>query len=583
MTKEAWGYRLKLSSDRGVTHAYGLLSQTVSGTIGTKILTTSATIDGASIVIGSIIKIGASQTPYTVDSIALPTTINTVQSLSATYGAGSGLRIDVVGTWAGSDGFNNAAIQSDGTKKPAFVPNIVNSLNAIEFNAGTKVLPIANNPLTDNIFEGGGTLICTIGIDTDGGNAAGRIIEKSTSGGVAAWNLVTTTAGGGFYRILFDVATTGTSGAWSTNSVLELTTPQIFSITYNSSTPTIPPIMQVIGIVVPITETSTPTGTVLDDSGGVYYIGNNIAGTRGLDGRILELYLYPYVLSGYPLSNMFLYLSNKWSVTLFDNTSQYYGGRNFFIRYPPSGTRKMLLALHGGGGSGLSFAFQLQLRAMFAGIAILCFPTATRNNAAAHARSWNSNTAPLEIFNSSPDSKYLKDLCEYVRGLALKRGIIIDEVYIIGHSNGGMMAYRLLIDHPDYFAGAFCMSADVMTENPDSFTGRIQHYHGESDENVPLAGGVGIEGNYYPPVFPAVSGFTKVNNGEGIEMDSSFVILPSPAAHTVSTLKTALALAPYSTTIQQVIYDFVYQTGYLITTQDGDFITTDDGDYIVTG
>lgn len=581
MTKEIAGYRLKLSSDYGVTHDYGLLSQTVSGTIGEYTFTASSTLATASIGVGSKIHIGASFHEYTVVSVET-TIITVVEPLTQTYGAGTGLRIDIVSSWDGSEGFGSLAAQSDATKKPGFIPNIVNNLNAIEFPGGTKALLLTNYSQSDNIFANGGTLILVLGADTAGNSSAGHPIIKSTSSSATAWALITTTFAGGYYRMTFNQVTDGTIGTFTTESVLLITEPQIFAITYNSSTPTIPPVMRVIGATVAVNVDSEPTGAALDDAGGVYIVGNRAAGDRGFDGRILECYAYPYVLSDYQLANMDRYLANKWGVTLFDKATQYYGGREFIVTYPLAGVRKMLICLHGGGGDGFTFVQQLQLGDMFGDIAVLCFPTATKNNATPGANTWNSNFPP-PTFNQAPDSKYLKDLCEYVKGLALKRDVIVDEVFIVGHSNGGMMAYRLLIDHPEYFAGAFAMSADVMVENPNTYTGRIQHYHGEDDANVPLAGGVGIGGVDYPPVFPAVSTFTDVNNGEGIILDASFVILPSPAAHSVLSLKTALALAPYSTTIQQVIFDFVYQVGYLLTTQDGDFITTDDGDYIVTG
>ncbi len=163
----------------------------------------------------------------------------------------------------------------------------------------------------------------------------------------------------------------------------------------------------------------------------------------------------------------------------------------------------------------------------------------------------------------------------------------VTEVIGVGHSNGGMMLYRLAIDHPDLLAGIFAMSADVMIPNPNTYTGRIKQIHGEDDGNVPLAGGYGVNGIYYTPVIPTVQQFTLVNGNYGVtasaSLDTAFTTLPSPATHAVSSLKTALALSPYLTTLQEVIFNFVYQLGDYITTDDGDFIITDDGNYVVVG
>lgn len=561
MAYEVSGYRLKIISDAGQAHNYVPLSQTVSGTVSTNILNASAAVDLSSFFQGSVIHVGSTLDAYTVASKS-GMVITTVELLTKNYAALSPLRIDITSQWNSLDGYGNSALQADTTKQPGFVPKILNGLDAIGFSSGTKALTTMINSQTDDIFVGGGQVFCVLTANSDGGNNAGRIIERSTSGNSPAWNIVTSAAGGGFYRVLFNQVTTGTAGTWTTGSDVLLSTPQFFSIYYNSSTPNVPPIIRIIGKQVGVTTTTDPTGTAISDTGGFFTIGNRPADDRGLDGLFGSIYLYKNNLGDYDNQNMEMFLGTKYNISLFNNSTKFYGGRTYDISTPTiPATVPLLVCLHGGGGDGPTFEIQLQLGVLFKQKAAYIFPTATFNNGNPGSRTWNSNFPP-PTFNEAPDSSYLRNLANFVKQQLVAQGFVISEVIVIGHSNGGMMGYRLLIDHPDDFAGLFAISSDVMVNNPDLYTGRIKHIHGQDDTNVPLAGGIGIGGNYYPPVIPTVQQFTLVNNGNGVIAGSSlsddFTVLPSPAAHIMSSLGTALSLAPYSTTFAQQIYNFVF-------------------------
>lgn len=218
-----------------------------------------------------------------------------------------------------------------------------------------------------------------------------------------------------------------------------------------------------------------------------------------------------------------------------------YSGRSYYSTFPALSSAKMIVNLHGGGGNGLAFATQMQYGTLVGSQAVLVFPTATNN--AYGVKTWNSGGA--QSFNTAPDVAYLRDLIAHVKADALSRGITVTEVILVGHSNGGMMSYRLAIEYPLEFAGVFAMAADVMVDNPDTFTGKIAHYHGENDENVPLEGGIGINGIYYTPVQSTVEAF------ENADVDFNVLL---GAAHTMSSLASAL---PSPTTFAQLINDFI--------------------------
>ncbi len=566
MTREVTNYCLKIASNFGLTHGYTTLSQTVSGTSGTHTLTANSTLATTSCVTGSVIRIDTADDEYTIASVA-GAVITTIEALSTDYTAAT-LKVDVVSAWVGSEGFGSSAAQGTAANRPAYIPNgAANGQAAIVYPMGAKAMVLANNVHTDNFFVGGGTLWGVINAVTAGASNLGRVIERETSGGAAAWNIQTIAGGGGFLGLQFNQITSGTTGSFRTNAVVEQNAPQIFNIYYNSSTPTIPPIFRVQGVTVATVTVTPPTGTAISDTGGTYTIGNRPAGDRGFNGAINMFYMYKRLLTVYESQCLERFLSNMWGAPLFGSTflgtgRLFYGNRTFDYSTPDApASVPMLLCLHGGGGDGPTFEIQLQLGALFRQEAILVFPTGTPDQYG--SPTWNSGG--FQTFNYAPDTIYLPGLVDWVTKNVALTGFTVTEVYIVGHSNGGMMAYRLVIDHPTKFAGIFAISADVMVTNPDVYSGRIQQWHGQDDANVPLAGGVGIGGRTYPPVIETVQQFTHVNHGRGVVVGSSdplviadFNITPSPAAHSIHSQALVLQDPPYETTFAQLIYNFVF-------------------------
>lgn len=567
MTREASNYVLKMASNFGLTHGYATLSQTVTGAIGTYTLTANSTLATASCVPGSVIRVTAGDDEYTI-ATKFGAILTTIEPLTTNY-SGSSLKVDIVSAMVGSEGFGSSAAQGTAANRPAYVPSgAANNQPAIIYPMGAKALVLANYAQTNNLFAGGGTVFGVINAITSGASSLGRIIERETSGGAAAWNIQTTGAGvGGYIGLQFNQVTNSTAGAWRTNAVIQLSFPQIFSIYYNSSTPTVPPIFRVQGISVATVLVTTPTGTPLADEGGTYTIGNRPAGDRGFDGSINNLYMYKRLLVVYESECMERWLSNIWGAPLFGSTfigtgRLKYGNRDYDYSTPDApASVPMLFCMHGGGGDGPTFELQLQLGVLFRQKAVLVFPTGTPDRYG--SPTWNSGG--VQTFNYAPDSKYLPDLVDWVIKNVALTGFAITEIYLVGHSNGGMMAYRLVIDHPTKFAGVFAISADVLVPNSDMYQGRIQQWHGQDDMNVPLAGGMGIGGRTYPPVIPTVQQFTHVNNGRGVIegaqdplVIADFNITPSPASHSIHSQALVLQDPPYNTTFAQLIYNFVF-------------------------
>lgn len=78
-------------------------------------------------------------------------------------------------------------------------------------------------------------------------------------------------------------------------------------------------------------------------------------------------------------------------------------------------------------------------------------------------------------------------------------------VYLIGYSNGAMMAYRYICEHPEKVAAIAAVSGPVMTNNcsPEGLQG-VLHVHGMEDDRVPVNGGRSEHGLARPNNYTSV-------------------------------------------------------------------------------
>lgn len=86
-------------------------------------------------------------------------------------------------------------------------------------------------------------------------------------------------------------------------------------------------------------------------------------------------------------------------------------------------------------------------------------------------------------------------------------------VFVAGHSNGGMMAYRLACELSDEVVGIGVQSAAFVAPScPDGRPVSVIHLHGTADENVPISGGRGNRGLAdvdYPPARAAAEALAR--------------------------------------------------------------------------
>lgn len=105
-------------------------------------------------------------------------------------------------------------------------------------------------------------------------------------------------------------------------------------------------------------------------------------------------------------------------------------------------------------------------------------------------RTWNAGTCcGAAVRRNADDVGFIAELIDDVAaGHAIDRR----RVYVVGMSNGAMMAYRLASEIPERIAAVVAVAGSLAVD--DCSKARdvpVLHIHGERDSNVPFAGGRG--------------------------------------------------------------------------------------------
>jgi poly(3-hydroxybutyrate) depolymerase len=194
-----------------------------------------------------------------------------------------------------------------------------------------------------------------------------------------------------------------------------------------------------------------------------------------------------------------------WALPAFAQTTTIsYAGRDILLllppSLPPSGQRALVVVLHGGMGNAGRIEAQTSEAAlnMDAQAAQHGFIVAYLNGTAAtrmggNALAWNAGGCC-----GQPAAQNIDDTA-YITGAVavLEAGYGIDpaRIYVMGHSNGSMMAQKLLCETTVFAAGVTISGPLNTTESCPAAKGhRILAIHGADDDHVPIAGGRGTEG-----------------------------------------------------------------------------------------
>src|SRR4051794_37377447 len=161
----------------------------------------------------------------------------------------------------------------------------------------------------------------------------------------------------------------------------------------------------------------------------------------------------------------------------------------------------VLIVLHGGTGNGST----MEAQTAFDDVGdttgcIVVYPYGSAPVWMLLVDTWNAgtccgNAASIQI----NDIGFIRNIIAYMK---LNYSIDSTKVYLVGHSNGGMMAYRYLFARPQDIAGALIAAGALVSDRSycaSPINMPIIHVHGDADPNVPILGGFGPSVTYFPP------------------------------------------------------------------------------------
>jgi len=180
-----------------------------------------------------------------------------------------------------------------------------------------------------------------------------------------------------------------------------------------------------------------------------------------------------------------------------------YGGRTLYIhvpaRLPPEGSRSLVVVLHGGLGNAERIASRRSEAGMnmdatadkYGFLVAYMNGTPVARMLGDDKKGWNAGECcGMSAANNIDDVGYISGAVQY---LARSYVINLKQVYGMGHSNGAMMALRLMCE-TDLFAAAMPISGalEIAAATCPPARGKdILAIRGADDDNVPMAGGKG--------------------------------------------------------------------------------------------
>lgn len=181
--------------------------------------------------------------------------------------------------------------------------------------------------------------------------------------------------------------------------------------------------------------------------------------------------------------------------------------RTYWLNLPPGydagNNYSLVIALHGGGGSGEQFEASSRLSEKAdAEKFIVVYPDGVQSDGLLRARTWNAGTCcDYAVEQNIDDVKFISQLIDQ---LTARYKINPKKVYATGHSNGGMLSYRLACELSGKIAAIAPNGCSMVVKTPCNASRAVPvlHMHSVRDQNVPYKGGIGsgVSNTYFPPV-----------------------------------------------------------------------------------
>lgn len=187
-----------------------------------------------------------------------------------------------------------------------------------------------------------------------------------------------------------------------------------------------------------------------------------------------------------------------------DAVKDSFGGREILLHVAPNvpspGRRPLVIVLHGGMGNAnhiYSVIGQQMNDAADEGGYIVAYLNGSHAGERVPEKfhAWNAGgeCRGQPYKQDVDDIGYITGAVDY---MAEKYGVDKTRVFALGHSNGAMMAQRLMCES-DLLQAAIPISGPLNTNDercPDAEGKKIWAIHGDADENVPINGGHGTKG-----------------------------------------------------------------------------------------
>lgn len=177
----------------------------------------------------------------------------------------------------------------------------------------------------------------------------------------------------------------------------------------------------------------------------------------------------------------------------------------------------LIIALHGGVGTAEGFESNSRLNNLAeTNDFIVVYPGGINvDSDQVTIQSWNAGDCCGPASRKKVDDVLF--ISEMLKDLATKYPVDENKIYAVGHSNGGMMAYRLACELPDKIKGIGVQSASIGI--PDCRPARavkVIHIHGTNDKRFPIEGGkgIGVTNTEFRSARYAVNKFARSNNCE---------------------------------------------------------------------
>jgi polyhydroxybutyrate depolymerase len=175
----------------------------------------------------------------------------------------------------------------------------------------------------------------------------------------------------------------------------------------------------------------------------------------------------------------------------------------------------LIVSLHGYSSSGQRHDSRWGIGALADRYGFLTIsPDGTREAQGDRNPYWNASSACCNFERTDiDDSAYLRRMIDQILA---SYNVDPSRIYVIGHSNGGFMSYRMAYEHSDVVAAIVSLAGANHLEQrePPPNPVHVLQIHGTDDTTIAYRGGE-IQGNRYPGAFASVSRWVQYNGCDG--------------------------------------------------------------------